>query len=209
VESNSDNHPSVLGKITDFEKNMLRLDKIDLDKEKSIKKKIKILKKYEAYAIANLYLNTRFIIYKGYLSEELKINLSDDDVFDIASPIVSQKLDYNTDITGALNLTKKDRAIMNYYEYLYTSLKSIKGDDSELHIVFPNSKSLKNRASEKTYVDNIILLKKLRQYGIDEYTSVLVHNILDENIDVSISNICHEFSSDNETKNLKRNAPLN
>ena len=157
VKSNSDNHPSILGEITEFEKNMLRLDRIDLDKEKSIKRKTKILRKYEAYAVANLYLNIRFIIYKGYLSEELKINLSDDDVFDIASPIVGQKLDYNNDIAGALNLTKRDREVMNYYEYLYTSLKSIKDIHNELPLAFPNSKSLKKMASEKSYIDNIIL----------------------------------------------------
>ena len=147
VKSNSDNHPSILGEITEFEKNMLRLDRIDLDKEKSIKRKTKILRKYEAYAVANLYLNIRFIIYKGYLSEELKINLSDDDVFDIASPIVGQKLDYNNDIAGALNLTKRDREVMNYYEYLYTSLKSIKDIHNELPLAFPNSKSLKKQQS--------------------------------------------------------------
>ncbi len=180
MELDSDNHPSDINNLTYFEKCMLKEKNINLSKIKSSKIKERILNKFKIYAIVDLYLNIKLILYKNYLSNELGVEFTDEEIFDMASPIVSKKLNYNSNEIDNFEIATEDSDLIDYYTRIINELNNngiiiSTGDYKE---VFPNYKSIKHRYSEKAYIEHINLLNKLNKQGISEYTKKVVHNTL-------------------------------
>ena len=183
METESDYNPYSPDNITHFEREMLRISKINLSKLSS-KKQEEVLEEYRIFALIDLYLNKRFVLYKNYLSHEQGVSFTSEEVFDIASPILSQKLTYNDSVIKSVNISKHDISLIAYYNNLMDKLtdKGIAINDSNYKLVFPNAKSVKYCQSEKAYIDDVIRLRRLNQLGIKEYTQKIVHNLIGEEL---------------------------
>ena len=103
------------------------------------------------------------------------------EIFDMASPIISKKMDYNDSIIDDIPFDEDDLAIISQYTSLLDKLKhNLNTTVKDIRQLFPNQKSLKFHESEKAYIEDIIFLRKLNQMGIEEYTKKVVHDVLGE-----------------------------
>ena len=185
MEQNSDCNPSwSVDTITTFEKNMLKLENIDLKRINSNGEKVKKLFSLRQYALIDLYLNIRLLYYKGYLCNEQNVSLETEDMFDIASPIICKKMDYDNNITAKIVPLEEDKQQIKYYQGLYNDLtRFIKPNIKDFKALFSNSKHMKHRRSEKAYIEDIIILKRLKQLGIENYTKKVIYETLGEVFD--------------------------
>lgn len=182
-----DNSVYSVRNLTSFEKSVIESECIysykELYKFKYDKERAKLLKKCRAYALLDLYLHMRHIRYKNYLSNELNVSFTDDEIYDMASPIISKKIKYDNSHITVTTINEKDNKLLSYYMDIYDAL-SKKLNIKDLKTIYP-SKSLKHRESEKAYIEDIILLRELRESGIDEYTEKVIKDVLGEELTIN------------------------
>ncbi len=184
MEEKNELYPNV----TSFEKHMLDIDDIKLDDFKGEQERNRYLERYRIYSVIDLYLRIRHLRYKNYLSNEFGIPFTDEEIFDMASPIISKKMDYNDSVIDDIAFDEDDLSVISHYTSILDRLKhSLNTTVKDFRQLFPNQKSLKFQESEKAYIEDIIFLRKLRELGIDEYAEKVIHDVLGEELTIKES----------------------
>ena len=78
-------------KLTKFEQYMLTKDGINIDEIESLYLTSEILSRYHIYVLIDLVTDMQLTLYKGYLYNLYGKELTDEEVYSMASPAISKK----------------------------------------------------------------------------------------------------------------------
>lgn len=197
-------------KLTKFEQYMLIEDNIDIESIKmrtisDLRLVSEILSRYHIYVLIDLVTDMQFTLYKGYLSNLYGKEFTDEEVYSMASPAISKKLDYKSNILTIENLPLEYGYRASHDAALVRALKGkgVSVDLKELKKLFPNFKSMLYLTSEKSCIEGINLRSKLIKIGLEEYSKTIITRLVGEDAYLTLGKEAEEYDDNIKQEDLK------
>ena len=192
-------------KLTKFEQYMLTKDGINIDEIESLYLTSEILSRYHIYVLIDLVTDMQLTLYKGYLYNLYGKELTDEEVYSMASPAISKKIDYKSNILIPKNLPIEYGYRLAHDSALIKALKErgISVDLNELRKLFPNYKAMLYYCGEKSCIDNIILKNELNKIGLEDYSKTIITRLLGEEAYLTLGKDTLGYDDTIKSENLK------